>query len=140
MFKLLFILGGLLCLIVWPLIYVLYYREHKTNALMFYTMLFAPAAILWGIFYMLSAQQQDMTSDACGVIQNYQIYRTAGNPNSRKPFQRVEILFDGAKYSKHLRVDGSLIKKDVGAHVCFEFYDRKKNPHMTDSKVITWSD
>ncbi|OTG73187.1 hypothetical protein B9T26_08860 [Acinetobacter sp. ANC 4169] len=140
MFKLLFILAALLCLVVWPLIYLLHYQKQNTNAFKLYMMLLSPASILLGIYLMFSVQQKDSHSKACGVVQAYQTYMTAGNVHKRKPFERVELLFDGAKYSRHLRIDGNLIKKDTGKHVCFQFYDRKLNPQMNDSKIIKWLD
>ncbi|MCW8040507.1 MULTISPECIES: hypothetical protein [Acinetobacter] len=63
---------------------------------------------------------------------------TAGNTHQRKPFERIEILMDNAKYSRHLRIDEGLLKKGAGGRACFEFYDRKLNPHMQDSIVIKW--
>jgi hypothetical protein len=80
----------------------------------------------------------EIRSQACGVVQGYQTYMTAGNSHQRKPFERIEILMDDAKYSRHLRIDGGLLKKGAGGRACFEFYDRKLNPHIQDSIVIKW--
>lgn len=62
----------------------------------------------------------------------------SGNANKRKSFERVEILFDRVKYARHLRLDETIVKANVGTRICFEFYDLKLNTHLQDSTLIRW--
>ncbi|OTG90965.1 hypothetical protein [Acinetobacter sp. ANC 3813] len=138
MMSLLFILAGVICLIVWPWVYVLYVRSAQTSVPKQYAMLFGPAmALLVGYFY-YSAQQTVIRSQACGTIVGYQNYMSSGNKNKRQPFERVEIVVDHLEYSRHFRIEDDLQKSPAGTKHCFEYYDRKLNPQMQDSVLIRW--
>ena len=138
MLKLLFVFVGVFCILVWPWVYLRCCRIAETQALKQYAMLFGPALVLLAGYFFYTGQPAEIRSQACGVVQGYQTFMTAGNSHQRKPFERIEILMDDAKYSRYLRIDGGLLKKGAGGRACFEFYDRKLNPHMQDSIVIKW--
>ncbi|WP_180010476.1 hypothetical protein [Acinetobacter sp. YH16037] len=135
----LFILGGVICLMVWPWIYLLHFHSTQTSVLKQYAALFCPAATLLAGYFYYSSLQTDVRSKACGTIVSYQRYMSSGNKNKRQPFERVEILVNHAKYTRHLRIANELQKQPAGANVCFEYYDRKLNPHMTDSILTQWT-
>jgi hypothetical protein len=84
---------------------LLRYRITEIQALKQYVMLFGPALVLLASYSFYTEQPAESRSQACGVVQRYQTYMTAGNTHQRKPFERIEILMDGAKYSRHLRID-----------------------------------
>lgn len=140
MIALLWILAGI-SLFAWPLYAMMYipkYREQKYPPMVIYLIALTPSALFIGMAAYLSDLQKDVISEQCGVIQAYQTYMTAGNRNKRQSFERVTILFDGQKYSRHLRFSDQLSKKEIGKRVCFQFYDRKLNSHLKDSSLIGW--
>lgn len=91
------------------------------------------------ILFVRTTKRRDFQKLWCSV-EYYQTYMTAGNKYKRKPFERITIKFDDANYARHFRFDESLVRKNKGDHVCFEFYDRKLNSHIKDSKIIKWLD
>ena len=139
MMTLLFILAGVICFIVWPWLYLLHFRSVETQTLKQYVLLFGPAVALQAGYIYYSSQQTDIRSEACGTVVAYQRYMSSGNKNKRQPFERVEILVNHAKFTRHLRIDDELQKMPVDAKVCFKYYDRKLNPHMSDSILIDWT-
>ena len=138
MMTLLFILAGVICIGVWPWVYLLHVRDTHTSVLMQYAILFGPAAILFTGYIYYSAQQTEIRSQTCGTVVAYQSYMSSGNKNKRQSFERVEMIFNDTKYARHLRMDKDLQKVSVGSKVCFEYYDRKLNPHLKDSVLIQW--
>jgi hypothetical protein len=138
MMTLLFILAGVTCILIWPWVYVLYVRSAHTSALKQYAMLFGPVAMLFAGYMYYATQQTELSSEACGTIVAYQSYMSSGNKNKRQAFERVEILVNDAQYARHLRMDKDLQKLPVGTQACFEYYDRKLNPHLQDSVLIQW--
>ena len=135
---LIWIFLGIVCLLIWPLLFTLRYSNSEMHLLKRYALLFSPAAALLGIYLFWVGQQQVVHSHACGVVKSYQSYMTSGNKNKRKPFERVEILFDQAQHSRYLRFNEATDKVDVGKYICFEFSDRKLNSHLKDSMLIRW--
>lgn len=138
MMTLLFILGGVICLVVWPWVYLLHVRDTQTSVLKQYAMLFGPAAALFTGYIYYSAQQTEIRSEACGTVVAYQSYMGGGNKNKRQSFERVEIIFNDTKYTRHLRINEKIKKLPTGTKACFEYYDRKLNPHLKDSVLIQW--
>lgn len=61
MMTLLFILAGVICLLVWPWVYVLYVRSAHTSVLKQYAILFA------GYLY-YATQQTELRSEACTLL------------------------------------------------------------------------
>ncbi|RKG31421.1 hypothetical protein [Acinetobacter tianfuensis] len=138
MMALLYILGGLICLVIWPAFYVFRYHKETDHALKCNAMLFSPSVLLLSSYLLWFGQQQNVPSIACGMVQGYHTYMSSGNANKRKSFERVEILFDRVKYARHLRLDETIVKANVGTRICFEFYDLKLNTHLQDSTLIRW--
>lgn len=101
-----------------------------------FLLMFLPLIFLIGGGFYLTDRQEDKISKGCGTIIEYKMYMSAGNKNNKKPFQRVEIQFLDQQYSRHLKIEDNLVIKKVGEYMCFEFYDRKLNPHLTDSSVV----
>lgn len=73
-------------------------------------------------------------SKECGVVQLYQVHKTRGGE-----FERVSIRFENAKYSRHLLFDQHLEKMPQGQKVCFEYIDKFKYPHLSESKLLKWT-
>lgn len=138
MMMLLFVLAALICFMIWPWIYLLHFRSAHTPVLKQYIALFSPSAVLLAVYLYYSEQQSVIRSQACGIVMGYQSYMSSGNKNKRKPFERVEIVFNDTKYTRHLRIDEKIQKLPTGTKACFEYYDRKLNPHMQDSVLIQW--
>ncbi len=138
MMALLFVLAGVICLMIWPWIYLLNYRNAQISGFKLYLMLCGPTAVLLVIYIYYAAQQTEIRSQSCGTVVGYQSYMSSGNKNKRKPFERVEIVFNDTKYTRHLRIDEKIQKLPAGTKACFEYYDRKLNPHMQDSVLIQW--
>lgn len=135
----LFILGGVICLMVWPWLYLLHFQSVKKSVLKQYAALFGPAATLLAGYIYCSSLQVDVRSEACGTVVAYQSYMSSGNINKRQPFERVEILVNHTKYTRNFRIDDDLQKMPAGAKACFQYYDRKLNPQMSDSILIQWT-
>lgn len=140
MITLLWIIGSIL-IFASPLCTIFYmsiYKGKKLQPFVIYPVMLTPPALVLGLSAYLSDIQQDVISEQCGVIQAYQTYMGSGNKNKRQSFERVTILFDGQKYPRHLRFMADLSKKEIGQQVCFQFYDRKLNSHLKDSRLIAW--
>ena len=50
----------------------------------------------------------------------------------------ISIRFNGAKYSRHLYFDQHFEKMPQGQTVCFEYLDKFKYPHLSESKLVKW--
>lgn len=137
-----FMILAMISMFAWPFYTIFYIPKLREKEWNMKTMiiLFIPTAVLLGITFYLLKQPKDVISKNCGAVEYYQTYMTAGNKYKRKPFERITIKFEDANYARHFRFDESLVRKNKGDHVCFEFYDRKLNSHIKDSKIIKWLD
>lgn len=100
--------------------------------------------VLGTIFYsigmgMKEDQPMDL-SQSCGTVLSYKYYKNcSGRSQTRcNPFERIQIRLDGSEYSRLMRFDGHLSRKDTDAQVCFTFYDRFKYSHLKDSRITQW--
>lgn len=97
---------------------------------------FIPGACLFILYAVLKPDHPPVIpSQACGVIQFYKAYQTRG---SKK--EVVTILFDQAKYHRHLSFEASLDRLQKGQHVCFEYLDKFQYPHLPASKILKWTE
>lgn len=72
-------------------------------------------------------------SQVCGIVQFYKVHKTRGGQ-----FERVSIRFDGAKYSRHLLFDERLTRPEKKQRICFEYLDKFKYLHLSESKLLKW--
>ena len=96
---------------------------------------FIPGACIFLLYGALKPNNPPVIpSKECGVVQFYQVHKTRGG----KEFERVSIRFNGAKYSRHLYFDQHFEKMPHGQTVCFEYLDKFKYPHLSESKLVKW--
>lgn len=96
---------------------------------------FLPGACIFLLYGVLKPDDPPVIpSKACGVVQSYQVHKTRGG----KEFEGVIIRFDGAQYSRHLLFDQHLEKMPKAQKVCFEYLDKFKYPHLSESKFVQW--
>lgn len=131
---------GILVWIIFMLRYMPESGQYIENPKSKLFLMILPIVLLIGSGFYFMNRHEDKISQACGTIIEYKTYMTAGNKHKRKPFQRVEILFQGQQYSRHIKIDDALMNHKIGEYHCFEFYDRKLNAHMQDSKLVRWLD
>lgn len=104
------------------------------------SLILLPPAFFFTVADYLTKEQKEVISQGCGVVKKYQTYLRPGNKNYKKSFERIMLKLAQDKYECHFRLADNLARQNQGNYVCCEFYDRKMNPYMTDSKVITWLD
>lgn len=93
---------------------------------------FVVGTIFYSIGMAMKEQQPMQLSQSCGTVLGYKYYKNcSGRSQSRcDPFERIQIRLDDSKYSRLMRFDGGLIRKNNNDHVCFRFYDRYKYSHL----------
>lgn len=102
--------------------------------------------VLGTIFYSIGIGMKEdkpmVLSQSCGTVLGYKYYKNcSGRSQTRcNPFERIQIRLDGSEYSRLMRFDGHLSRKDTDAQVCFTFYDRFKYSHLKDSRITQWVD
>src|SRR5690606_38078464 len=96
---------------------------------------FIPGTCLFILYAVLKPNDPPVIpSKECGVVQFYQMHKVRGG----NEFERVSIRFDGAQYSRHLFFDKHLDKIPQGQKACFEYLDKFKYPHLSESKFVQW--
>lgn len=79
-------------------------------------------------------------SKACAVVLGYKHYKNcSGRDQTRcNPYEKIILKIDGSAYSRDMRFDASLARKQVNERVCFSFYDRYKYSHLKNSQIVEW--
>jgi len=78
-----------------------------------------------------SPAQTLMTSQACGVIEQYKIFPKRGGH-----FERLAIVMDQSGYIRYFDFDRNLPRLQANQHIYFELYDRFKNKGLNQSRMI----
>ena len=132
------LLLGFLSIVFIPMFAMLYAENklinHDSKKVLFW-LSFLPSVCIFLLYGVLKPNDPPViASQQCGVVQFYQVHKTRGG----KEFERVSIRFNGAKYSRHLYFDQHFEKMPQGQTVCFEYLDRFKYPHLSESKLLKW--
>lgn len=107
-------------------------NDWKRGTPMFFAI---PGLLMIGIgLYNKKEDKPIMPSQACGVVQFYKTYKV----RRRAEFERISIRFDDAEYSRHLLFNERLARPNKTAHVCFEYLDKFKYPHLSESTLLKW--
>jgi hypothetical protein len=131
------LLLGFLCIVFIPMLVMLYAEAKLINPdskKVIFWLSFLPGACIFLLYGVLKPNDPTVTpSKECGVVQFYQFNKTR-----RGEFERISIRFEGAKYNRHLYFDQHLEKMPKGQKVCFEYLDKFKYPHLSESKLLKW--
>ena len=79
-------------------------------------------------------------SKACAVVVGYKHYENCrGRAQTRcNPYEKILLKFEGSAYTRDMRFDAGLARKQVNERVCFRFYDRFKYSHLKSSNIVEW--
>lgn len=79
-------------------------------------------------------------STACAVVLGYQHYENcAGRGGIRcQPYEKILLKLDGSEYSRAMRFDTHIARKNINDRVCFSFYDRNQYSHLKSSNITQW--
>lgn len=79
-------------------------------------------------------------SEACAVVLGYKHYKNcSGRGQTRcNPYEKILLKLDGSAYSRDMRFDAALARKQVNERVCFRFYDRYQYSHLKSSNIVEW--
>ena len=128
------LLIGLILLVGFPIYSHLFFHEKiqsfKDPRVLFYLTII-PGCILIGIAMYSSPAQTLMTSQACGVIEQYKKIQKRGGH-----FERLAIVMDQSGYIRYFDFDRNLPRLQANQHICFELYDRFKNKGLNQSRII----
>ena len=102
-------------------------------------LLMLPGFLIFGYGAYLNNNKTITVSTACGIVKYYKKYSTGGR-HSQRTFERITVHLDHSQYFRHFRFDEGLARQNKDEHVCFEFYDRQKNTHLSESKILKWID
>lgn len=88
----------------------------------------------------MKEEQPMQLSQSCGTVIGYKYYKNCSGRSQTRcdPFERIQIRLDDSKYSRLMRFDGNLSRKNSNEYVCFTFYDRYKYSHLQDSRITQW--
>ncbi|GAA5631009.1 hypothetical protein Acal02_01627 [Acinetobacter calcoaceticus] len=128
------LLIGLMLLVGFPIYSHLFFYEKIQsfkNPRVFYYLTIIPGCILIGIAMYSSPAQTLMTSQACGVIEQYKRF-----PKRDGHFERLAIIMDQSGYIRYFDFDRNLPRLQANQHICFELYDRFKNKGLNQSRMI----
>lgn len=128
------LLIGLILLVGFPIYSHLFFYEKIQSfkdPRVFYYLAIIPDCILIGIAMYSSPAQTLMTSQACGVIEQYKIFSKRGGH-----FERLAIVMDQSGYIRYFDFDRNLPRLQANQHICFELYDRFKNKGLNQSRMI----
>ena len=128
------LLIGLILLVGFPIYSHLFFHEKIQSfkdPRVFYYLTIIPGCILIGIAMYSSPAQTLMTSQACGVIEQYKIFPKRGGH-----FERLAIVMDQSGYIRYFDFDRNLPRLQANQHICFELYDRFKNKGLNQSRMI----
>jgi len=128
------LLIGLMLLVGFPIYSHLFFYEKIQSfkdPRVFYYLTIIPGCILIGIAMYSSPAQTLMTSQACGVIEQYKRF-----PKRDGHFERLAIIMDQSGYIRYFDFDRNLPRLQANQHICFELYDRFKNKGLNQSRMI----
>ncbi|MCO8086595.1 hypothetical protein [Acinetobacter lwoffii] len=132
------LLLGFFSIVFIPMLTILYAEAKLINndsKKILFWLSFLPGACIFLLYSVLKPSDPPvMVSKQCGVVQFYQLHRVRGG----ETFERISIRFEGAKYNRHLLFDQHLEKMPKGQKVCFEYLDKFKYPHLSESKLLKW--
>ncbi|MFH7765778.1 hypothetical protein [Acinetobacter sp. BSP-28] len=137
------IVFGLMCVVGLPA-YAIFYITPKVKpddwkaGAPFLLML--PGFFIFAYGLYLNSDKPITVSTACGTVQYYKKYSTGKQYSQDKSFERITLQLDDSKYFRHFRFVENLERKNENDHVCFNFHDRKKNPQLSESKILKWFD
>lgn len=85
-------------------------------------------------------EQPMALSTACAVVLGYQHYENcAGRGGTRcQPYEKILLKLDGSEYSRAMRFDTHIARKNINDRVCFSFYDRNQYSHLKSSNITQW--
>lgn len=88
----------------------------------------------------MKKEQPMQISTKCGKVIAYKYYKNcSGKAQTRcNPFERIQIKPNDSEYSRLMRFEPHLARQKINAQVCFDFYDRFKYSHLSDSRIIHW--
>ena len=132
------LLLGFLSIVFIPMFAMLYAENklinHDSKKVLFW-LSFLPSVCIFLLYCVLKPNDPPViASQHCGVVQFYQLHKV----RRREAFERVSIRFEGDKYNRHLLIGQHLEKVPKGHKVCFEYLDRFKYPHLSESKLLKW--
>ncbi|MBJ8482323.1 MULTISPECIES: hypothetical protein [Acinetobacter] len=125
---------GLILLVGFPIYSHLFFHEKIQSfkdPRVFYYLTIISGCILIGIAMYSSPAQTLMTSQACGVIEQYKRF-----PKRDGHFERLAIIMDQSGYIRYFDFDRNLPRLQANQHICFELYDRFKNKGLNQSRMI----
>ena len=128
------LLIGLILLVGFPIYSHLFFYEKIQSfkdPRVFYYLTIIPGCIFIGIAMYSSPAQTLMTSQACGVIEQYKRF-----PKRDGHFERLAIVMDQSGYIRYFDFDRNLPRLQANQHICFELYDRFKNKGLNQSRMI----
>ena len=128
------LLIGLILLVGFPIYSHLFFHEKIQSfkdPRVFYYLTIIPGCILIGIAMYSSSAQTLMTSQACGVIEQYKRFPKRGGH-----FERLAIVMDQSGYIRYFDFDRNLPRLQANQHICFELYDHFKNKGLNQSRMI----
>ena len=132
------LLLGFFSIVFIPMLCMLYSEAKLTqddSKKVLFWLSFLPGVCIFLLYSFLKPNDPPVIpSKECGVVQFYQMHKVRGG----NEFERVSIRFDGAQYSRHLFFDKHLDKLPQGQKACFEYLDKFKYPHLSESKFIQW--
>jgi hypothetical protein len=107
--------------------------DHKK---MLFCLGFIPGICLFVLYAVLKPNDPPVTaSQACGVVQFYKVHKTRAGQ-----FERVSIRFEDSKYNRHLLFKDGLDRPKQGEYVCFDYLDKLKYSHLSESKLLSWAE
>lgn len=71
-------------------------------------------------------------SSACGTVQRYTVQKTRHS----KSFERIAVQLDSSRYVRHFSFEAGLPRFSAQQKICFDYYDRQRNPQLAESKII----
>lgn len=125
---------GLILLVCFPIYSHLFFYEKIQSfkdPRVFYYLTIILGCIFIGIAMYSSPAQTLMTSQACGVIEQYKIFPKRGGH-----LERLAIVMDQSGYIRYFDFDRNLPRLQANQHICFELYDRFKNKGLNQSRII----
>lgn len=131
------LLIGFLSIVFIPMLCMLYTEgkliKDDAKKVLFW-LSFLPSVCVFILYSVLKPKDPPVkSSKECGVVQSYQVHKTRGGE-----FERIHLRFDGAQYNRHLLFNDVLDRPKQGQFVCFEFLDKFKYPHLSESKLVRW--
>ena len=128
-------LTALLCLFGLPLYGMFYISakiQHPETAKTLPYLCLIPSFMLFSLILHWEQPKPLMLSSACGAVQRYTVQK---NRHS-KSFERIAVQLDSSCYVRHFSFEASLPRFSAQQRICFDYYDRQRNPQLAESKII----